>query len=176
MSPRWRSPSIRPRSRSAAVSQRPARLATERLSGLPANLTRLGPTHSGVAVLQKTALSLTVEIRHLAAPLAFDSHIGADGVEDDSTNTVQAALRVRDQLARFRLLVALELVCAAQAVDVATPASLGAGTAAAYACVRELVAPLVDDRPLGVDVERVAGQALTNGHLLARVDAALAGI
>ena len=158
----------------AAASERPARLATERLSGLPANLTRLGPTRSGVAVLQKTAQSLTVEIRHLAAPLAFDSHIGADGVEDDSTNTVQAALRVRDQLERFRRLVALELVSAAQAIDLASPGSLGAGTGAAYACVRELVAPLVDDRPLGVDVERVAGEALMNGHLLTRVDAALA--
>jgi histidine ammonia-lyase len=158
----------------AAASERPARLATERLSGLPANLTRLGPTRSGVAVLQKTAQSLTVEIRHLAAPLAYDSHIGADGVEDDSTNTVQAALRVRDQLERFRRLVALELVSAAQAVDLASPGSLGAGTGAAYACVRELVAPLGDDRPLGVDVERVAGEGLMNGELLARVAAALA--
>jgi histidine ammonia-lyase len=157
----------------AAASERSARLATERLSGLPANLTRLGPTRSGVAALPKTAQSLTVEIRHLAAPLAFDSHIAADGVEDDSTNTVQAVLRVRDQLERFRLLVALELVSAAQAVDLASPASLGRGTGAAYACVRELVAPLVDDRPLGVDVERVAGEALIKGHLLARVDAAL---
>jgi histidine ammonia-lyase len=159
----------------AAASERPARLAAERLSGLPANLTPLGPTHTGVGVLQRTAQSLTVEIRHLATPLAFDSHIGADGVEDDSTNTVQAALRVRDQLERFRLLVAVELVSAAQAVDLAAPAALGAGTGAAYACVRELVAPLVDDRPLGVDVERVAREALMNGHLLARVEAALTG-
>ena len=51
--------------------------------------------------------------------MAFDSHIVADGVEDNATNTVQAGLRVRDQLERFRLLMALELVSAAQAVDFA---------------------------------------------------------
>jgi len=158
----------------AAASERPARLATERLSGLPAGLTRLGPTRSGTAVLHKTAQALSVEIRHLAAPLALDPRVGADGVEDDSTNTVQAALRVRDQLERLRLLVALELVSAAQAIDLAAPERLGAGTAAAHACVRELVADLIDDRPLGVDVERVAREALQNGRLLARVDAALA--
>jgi histidine ammonia-lyase len=158
----------------AAASERPARLATERLSGLPALLTRLGPTRSGTAVLHKTAQALSVEIRHLAAPLAIDPRVGADGVEDDSTNTVQAALRVRDQLERLRLLVALELVSAAQAVDLAAPERLGAGTAAAHECVRELVAHLIDDRPLGVDVERVAREALQNGRLLAHVEAALA--
>ena len=158
----------------AAASERPARLATERLSGLPAGLTRLRPTRSGTAVLHKTAQALSVEIRHLAAPLALDPRVGADGVEDDSTNTVQAALRVRDQLERLRLLVALELVSAAQAVDLAAPERLGAGTAAAHECVPELVAHLIDDRPLGVDVERVAREALQNGRLLAHVEAALA--
>ncbi len=156
-----------------AASERPARLSTERLSGLPPNLTPLGPARSGVAPLHKTAQALAVEIRHLAAPLALDPRVGADGAEDDSTNAVQAALRVRAQLERLRRLVALELVCAAQAVDLAQPGRLGAGTAAAHACVRELVEPLYDDRPLGVDVERVAAQALEGGVLVARVEAAL---
>jgi histidine ammonia-lyase len=139
----------------AQAAERPARLATERLSGLPANLSRDGNGRSGVAPLLKSAQALAVEIRHLAAPFAIDPRFGADGVEDDSTNAAASALRLDAQVQLLGRLIALELVCAAQAVDLATPAALGHGTAAAHASVRQLVAPLGDDRPLGADVERV---------------------
>jgi histidine ammonia-lyase len=155
------------------AAARPARLASQRLSGLPVNLTAFGRGRSGVGPLLKTAQALMVEIRHLAAPLAIHSGPGADGVEDDSTNSVQGALRVRDQLVRMRQLVAVELVCAAQAVDLASPERLGAGTAAAHACIRELVEPLGEDRPLGVDVERLCEHPLADGRLLELVDGAL---
>jgi histidine ammonia-lyase len=151
------------------ASERPARLATARLSDLPANLSAAGDGRSGVAPLLKTAQALAVEIRHMAAPLAADPRTGADGVEDDSTNAAAAAMRVQEQLERLARLVALELVCAAQAVDLAAPGRLGLGTAAAHACVRELVAPLDDDRPLGRDVDLVARELVTSGRLRERV-------
>ncbi len=151
------------------AAERPARLATERLSGLAANLTRAGDGRSGVAPLLKTAQALAVEIRHLAAPLAIDPRFGADGVEDDSTNAAAAALRVEAQLELLGRLIGLELVCAAQAVDLAAPARLGRGTATAHACVRELVPALADDRPLGVDVERIARELVASGVLRERV-------
>jgi histidine ammonia-lyase len=156
----------------AIVSERTARLRAERLSGLPVNLTRGGASSSGLAALQKTAQALSVEIRHLAAPVAIHPSSGADGVEDDSTSAVQAALRVREQLERFELLVAVELVCAAQAVELAAPRRLGAGTGAAQSVIRSVVEPLEEDRPLGPEVERLAARALRGGELLARVQAA----
>ena len=61
-----------------------------------------------------------------------------------------------------------------QAVGLAAPASLGVGTGEAYERVRELSAPLADDRPLGVDVELVAREAIMNRRLITLVDAALA--
>ncbi|HEY3765732.1 MAG TPA: aromatic amino acid lyase [Gaiellales bacterium] len=151
------------------AAERPARLATARLSDLPANLTTAGEGRSGIAPLLKTAQAIAVEIRHLAAPLAIDPRFGADGVEDDSTNAAAAALRLEAQLGLFARLIALELVCAAQAVDLAAPDRLGHGTAAAHACVRELVPPLADDRPLGVDVERIAHELVASGRLRERV-------
>ncbi len=155
------------------VAARPARLASGRLSGLPVNLTAPGRGRSGVGPLQKTAEALLVEIRHLASPLALHPSSGADGVEDDSTNAVQGALRVREQLDRMLRLLAIELVCAAQAVDLAAPERLGVGVAAAHRCVRESVESLDDDRPLGADAERVAVEALVSGRLLEVVEAAL---
>ncbi len=155
----------------ALIAERQARLTTARLSGLPANLIAApdGTARSGMTPLSKTARALTIEIRHLAAPLAIHPTVGADGVEDDSTSAVQGALRVGDQLERLRLLVALELVVAAEAVDLAAASSLGAGTAVAHRWVRESVAPLGDDRALGPDVERLAAGALTGGDLQAAV-------
>jgi histidine ammonia-lyase len=162
------------------VTERQARLKVTRLSGLAQNLVGSGPMHpsrSGLAPLTKTAQSLTLEIRHRAAPLAVHPTVGADGVEDDSTGAAQGALRLAEQLERLRLLIAVELLVAAQAIDLAAPERLGVGTGAAHRCVRETVAELDDDRALGPDVERLAAAALGSDHeLLRRVDTALASV
>jgi len=158
----------------ATIAERQARLKTERLSGLPGGLTPHGLTGSGLAPLSKTAQALTIEIRHRATPLAIMPTVGADGVEDDSTGATQAALRVREQLERLWLLVAIELVAAAQAVDLAAPGRLGTGTAIAQSYVREWVPTLDQDRPLGPEVDRLAREGLIGGGLLARVASAVA--
>ncbi len=155
-----------------AGAERQARLKTARLSGLPAGLSPQGVTSSGLAPLTKTAQALAVEIRHLAAPLSIMPTISGDAVEDDSTGAAHAALRVRDQLERLWRVAAIELIVAAQAVDLAAPESLGDGTSAAFAAVREWVDRLDEDRPVGPDVERLATRGLAGGQLLARVHAA----
>jgi histidine ammonia-lyase len=71
-----------------------------------------------------------------------------------------------EQLTRLRQLLAIELVCAAQAVDLAGPERLGAGTGAAYARVRELVAPLDDDRAMGPELERLAKALFEDSRLV----------
>ena len=155
------------------AASRCARLLAERFSDLPANLTRRGPTRSGVAPLMKTAEALCAEIRHLANPVAADARTGADGVEDDSTNAPLAARKLAEMVERWRLLVALELLMAAQAVDLTGVSRLGRGTALAQEAVRRLVEPLDEDRPLGGDVERLTAEALASGALLAALRAAL---
>jgi histidine ammonia-lyase len=84
-------------------------------------------------------------------------------------------LRVREQIERMRLLTAIELIVAAQAVDLALSgqlASLGVGTRAAHSAVRECVEMLQEDRPIGPDVERLSAELLDGGQLLERVGAA----
>jgi histidine ammonia-lyase len=154
-------------------SERQARLKTERLGGLPSGLSPTGRISSGLNPLSKTAQALSIEIRHLAAPLSITPVIDADSVEDDSTGATHAALRVREQIERLRLLAAVELIVAAQAVDLVAPSSLGAGTAIAFAAVREWVDVLGEDRPVGQDVGRLATGLLTDGQLVQRVRAAV---
>jgi histidine ammonia-lyase len=128
-----------------------------------------------VAPLSKTAHALVLEIRHLAAPLAIHAMVTADGVEDDSTGATQAALRVGEQLGRLRSLIAIELLVAAQAVDVAEAGlELGQGTRAAHRCVREVVPTLGEDRPLGREVTRLERAVLDSGSLAERVTSATA--
>jgi histidine ammonia-lyase len=62
---------------------------------------------------------------------------------------------------------------AADALELRAPMVLGAGATAAYNCVRGLVPALDEDRPLGVEVERLAETALGRGGLLERVRAAI---
>ncbi len=150
---------------------RVARLLSERLSDLPAWLTPRGPARSGFGPLTKTAEALAAEIRQLANPACVDPRPGAEGVEDDSTNAPLAVRKLAEALTHLRLLVALELVVAAQAVDLAGVPRLGRGTAVAHRVVRDLVPPLDEDRPLGADIERLAAEALANGRLLAAVRA-----
>ena len=58
--------------------------------------------------------------------------------------------RVLDNVQRM---VAIELLCAAQALDLRGPAQAGIGTAAALAAIRRHVPPLVEDRPLGEEID-----------------------
>jgi histidine ammonia-lyase len=140
------------------ASARVARLLSSALTDLPQNLASPGSTGTGMAPLLKVTDALAGEIAHGAAPVSLDSRAGAEAVEDASTGAPLAAGRLSGLLERLRLLAAVELLVAAQAVDLAGIEQLGRGTAAVYAVVRGAVAALEGDRPLGPDVERVAGE------------------
>jgi histidine ammonia-lyase len=147
------------------TAARAARLLVAAVSDLPQNLAPAGSTGAGMAPLLKVADALAAEIVHGSAPATLASLSGTDAVEDAATGAPLATMRLSGLLERFRLLSALELVVAAEAVDLAQVEKLGAGTSAIHAVVRELVEPMQTERPLGDDVERVAAA-------LARVSAA----
>jgi histidine ammonia-lyase len=132
------------------------RLCDSRLTELPQNLAPADTTGAGVAPLVKVADALVIDVVHHAAPVTLAAAPGTEPVEDVATGSLAATHRLADLLERVRLLVALELVVAAHAVDLAAIDRLGAGTRAIHAAVREHAAPIQADRPLGADVERVA--------------------
>jgi len=142
------------------TAARVARLLSEPLTDLPQNLAPAESSGTGMAPLLKVAGALVGEIVHSAAPATLASFAHRDeSVEDASTGAPLATGRLAAMLERWRLLIALELVVAAQAVDLAAASNnllLGGGTRAIHAAVRALAEPLRSDRPLGGDVERVA--------------------
>ncbi len=150
----------------AAVSAaRMQRLLDSAVSGLPANLSAYGPERSGFAPLAKTAQALVAEIRAGSTPVCTDPRYGADAVEDDSTNASLGARRLTAILTRLTQLLAVEAVAAAQAVDLAAPAALGQGPRLLHRAIRDVVPHLDDDRPGGMDVNRVVEQVLGSAEV-----------
>ena len=142
----------------ALTAARTRRLLAANVTDLPQNLAPPGSTGAGMAPLLKVAEALAAEIVHGAAPATLMSLSTTEGVEDAATGAPLATMRLAGLLKRFRLLTAIELVVAAQAVDLAGIEQLGTGTRAVHAVVRELVEPFGTERPLAADVERVAAE------------------
>lgn len=65
---------------------------------------------------------------------------------------VAAALKAREAAALLETLAALELLCAAQALEFLKPLAPGRGVAVAHEIVRTRVAPLEQDRVLAPDI------------------------
>ncbi|SEG68321.1 HAL/PAL/TAL family ammonia-lyase [Bosea lathyri] len=132
------------------------KLMSPSMSDLPRFLTRHGGSHSGFATSQKTVAALEAEIRHLALPLGGMTLPVADGVEDYAPMTPRIVEKTHAIARRLTRLAAIELVVAAEAVDLRGDITLGRGTAAAHVFVRRHVARLDDDRPMGREYEALA--------------------
>jgi histidine ammonia-lyase len=154
-------------SHTAAIAVfRIAKLMSAGFTGLPRFLSPRGGARTGFATVQKTASALEAEIRHLALPLGAMVAPVADGVEDYAPMTPRVVEKTQDIVHRITRLVAIELVVAAQAIDLRGGLTLGRGTARAFALVRRHVAKLDEDRPTGADFERLA-DAIACGELRA---------
>ena len=149
----------------ATSAARIVKLMSPAMSDLPRFLTRHGGSHSGFATSQKTVAALEAEIRHLALPLGAMTLPVADGVEDYAPMTPAIVEKAHAIARRLTRLAAIELVVAAEAVDLRGEITLGRGTAAAHAFVRIHVARLDDDRPMGREYEALA-LAIEAGHVM----------
>jgi histidine ammonia-lyase len=138
----------------ASISERRIeRLVNPQLSGLPPFLAKQSGLHSGYMLAQYTAASLVSENKVLSHPASADSIPTSANQEDHVSMGAHAARKATQILRNAQQVLAIELVVAAQAVEMGS-GRLGAGTAAAYRVVREAVPPLGEDRVLAVDFER----------------------
>lgn len=150
------------------LSYRAMKLMMPEFSGLPALLSPKSGGRSGFATLQKTLTYMNAEVRRAANPASLDYLAVANGQEDHATMAFQAVAKTATMVTHLRYLVALELLVAAQAVDLRGGPRLGRGTGAAYETVRSLVTPLEDDRVLAPDVEAVHA-VIASGEFLRSV-------
>jgi histidine ammonia-lyase len=153
------------------AERRVERLVNPSLSeGLPAFLTSDGGLNSGFMIPQYVAAALVSENKVLCHPAAVDSIPTSAGQEDHVSMGNAAALKSWTVLGNSERAVAIELLAATQAVEFLAPLEPGVGGRAAHDFVRTLSPPLVEDRPLGSDIEAVA-EVIRDGRLIEAVEA-----
>jgi histidine ammonia-lyase len=136
-------------------AERALKLLQGPLTGLPDGLApRQGLAENSLGEHGVTLQGLTAEARLLAQPVSFEvvTTTHAEGIEDRMTLAPLSARRLAGMVDLGEAIVAVELVIAAQAVDLRRPERLGAGTAAAHARVREVVPFLAEGEPLAPDL------------------------
>ena len=131
--------------------------------GLPPFLSRDAGVNSGFMMAQVTAASLASECKVLSHPASVDT-IPTDGNKEDVVPMAMgAAWKLRRIVQNVRHILAIELMCAAQGLDYRAPLRAGRGAARGHALVRQVVAPLVEDRVLATDIAALA-DAIERGH------------
>ncbi len=146
-----------------------------RNNGLPAFLVEQSGLNSGFMLAQYTAASLVSECKTLAHPASVDSIGSSAGQEDHVSMGMTAARHARDVVSNAEVVVALEALVAAQALDLRAPLEPAAGTRAALQRIRSRVPFLEADRELGPDIAAVTG-LVRGGELLEAAEGAVGAL
>jgi histidine ammonia-lyase len=144
-------------------------------NGLPAFLVEESGLNSGFMLAQYTAASLVSECKSLAHPASVDSITSSAGQEDHVSMGMTAARHARDIVANVEIVIGLEAMAAAQALDLRAPLEPAGGTKAALDAVREAVSHLDADRELGPDIA-AATELVRTGTLVAAAEGAVGSL
>lgn len=133
----------------ATISERRVeRLVNPMLSGLPAFLTPHPGTNSGLMIAQVAAASLIAENSVLVHPASVATLPTSANREDHVSMGMTAALKFAQIVKNVEIILAIELLCAAQAMEFLKPLRTGPKLAAVYHQIRLRVPALEEDAPL----------------------------
>jgi histidine ammonia-lyase len=140
----------------ANISERRVeQLVNPSLSHLPPFLAKDPGLDSGFMMAQVTSAALVSENKVLCHPASVDSIPSSAGREDHVSMGMTAALKARQVVENVRTCLAIELMVAAQAIDLAAPLRPATRVAEAHARLRAVVPTLDGDRELGRDTAAV---------------------
>lgn len=149
----------------SGISERRIEQMTNPLTSmLPAFLTPDPGLNSGFMIAQVTAAALTSENRALATPHSIDSIPTSGNQEDYVSMGMSGARRLERMLHNLRHILAIELLCACQGIDLLAPLRTGKLAQRAYDAVRGVSPKLVADRPLAPDINTVV-QLIVSGKV-----------
>jgi histidine ammonia-lyase len=139
---------------------------------LPPFLTSQPGLNCGLMMAQVTAAALVSENKALAHPAVVDSIPTSANKEDFVSMGAFAALKAREVSRNVRRVIAIELLCGAQALEFRESLRPGSGVAAAHDFIRGAVPHLENDRPQTPDIERLS-EMVRDGSLVRRVEEAV---
>jgi histidine ammonia-lyase len=138
------------------AERRVDRMVNPLTSDLPPFLAHSPGLESGLMIAQVTAAALASENKLLAHPASVDSIPTSGNKEDFVSMGMTAALKLQPLIANVRNILAIELLCACQALDFLAPLRSGKLVEQARRMVRKVSPHIAKDRPLHADIARVA--------------------
>jgi histidine ammonia-lyase len=135
-----------------------------------------GSPDDALSELAVAGQAITVEARTLAHPVSYElaSSVKGEGIEDRATMAPLSARRLADMISLCARVAAIELVVAAQAIDLRALnvngqgasglGELGLGTGRAYRLIRELIPFTQADGTFPADLEPIV-DLVTRGDL-----------
>ena len=124
--------------------------------GLPAFLSTDPGLSSGFMIAQIVAAALINECQVLSHPSSTGSIPTDGGKEDHVSMGMTGAIKLRQIVEHVERILAIELMCAAQALEFRRPLESSARIEEAHAAVRTVVPRLERDRVLAPDIEALA--------------------
>lgn len=138
----------------AAISERRIeKLTNASFSGLPPFLVRDAGVNSGFMIAQVTAAALVAENKVLAHPASVDSIPTSADKEDHVSMGMGAVLKLGAVVTNVRRVLAIELVAAAQGIDLLRPLTSSLPLEALHAEVRTRIPAWDEDREMAPDLE-----------------------
>ena len=149
----------------AAFSERrTARLTDSKLSGLNAFLSMNPGVESGYMVAQYTAAALVSEGKVLSHPSSSDSIPTSANQEDFVSMGAYSAIKLRQMVDNSFIVLAIEALCASQALDL-TGGPSAPRIKKAHGIIRQEIPRLDRDRELSGEIEKCASM-LREGKLV----------
>ena len=140
----------------ASVSERRTYLLVDGHDGLPPFLVAQSGLRSGFMMPQYLAAALVSENKTLAHPASVDSIPSSRGQEDHVSMGAWGARKALRVVENAERVLAVEALCAAQALAFRRPLRAGRGVEAAVAALRERVPFREDDGPFEADLAAAA--------------------
>ncbi|GAA2713026.1 histidine ammonia-lyase [Micromonospora olivasterospora] len=140
--------------------RRQAMLMDASMSGLAPFLVGNAGLNSGFIMAQVTSAALVAENRAKATPNSVDSIPTSAGQEDHVSMATHASVRLGPMVRNAAYIIAIELLCAAQGLDLRNGGAAAPANRPTYDLVRSKAEFLEDDRIMAGEMEAVAAEVL----------------
>jgi histidine ammonia-lyase len=131
------------------------RLVNPQLNDLPPFLSPNPGLESGAMIIQYSAASLVSENKTLAHPASVDSIPSSANQEDHVSMGTIAARHAYEMLGNTRSVIAMEFICAMQAVEYRGDEKMSTSTRRLYEKAREIIPSIDKDRFFSADIENL---------------------
>lgn len=136
----------------ANISERRTYLLVSGQRGLPPFLAPKPGVNSGMMIAQYTAAAIVSQNKQLCTPASVDSIVSSNGQEDHVSMGANAATKLYRLVQNVQRVLAIELVCAAQAIDMRIEAKSSNILESVRSHFRKIVPFAEEDRLLHTDL------------------------